>query len=607
MRKAVFAVCSLLILTTSLFAGTCGNGYTYAKKFTVPIYQVPNTDQTNFPVYLAFNGVGFGDILLSDLKTVANGGKIQNTANNSISVSGPADLVFCDAASTGNALKYEVSRYSAATGAMEAHVLLSILSHTTATTFWMFYGNASVSTTQQDLSLWSTANYIQVCHLPDGASLNVSCSIGGTQVNHGASATSGALDGGGSFLAASSQYIDVGAPFGISGGSVTMEAWIKPNSFVSGSTVVESIDASSNGYSLRVDPTGSGKTVTIICNAGSCFQRLANSTIPTAGWSLAAGSYTAPNLNLYTNGVNDNGSTVGSSVGLGNNSTVNMAIGSKSATHTIFYNGLIDEVRVSNVARSADWIKSTYNNQASPSAFAWMSDVTVGTGARVIQYATCRGASPVSCTFPGNVTSGNLLVAVISANSAGTACTIPASNYSDTLSSTFSILRGDNSGGLNQAATCLGFATLSSSGSETVTLTYGSVAYGEIFEIAGVAAPSLDVAVGAVSTSSSSLFTGSATATTANSIIICGTAQTGTASTGGGFSSSVSPSTSFALNNMNSGSTDGASALIQFTGAGSKSCTFTYNSAGSEQAATLAIIKYSPANISKKAWRSQTY
>jgi hypothetical protein len=597
MKKLLLVV---LMFCGSLWAGTCGSGYSYAKKFTVPIYQVPNTDRTNFPVYLAFNGVGFGDILLADLKTVANGGKIQNTANNSISVSGPADLVFCDAASAGNALKYEVSRYSATTGAMEAHVLLATVSHTTATTFWMFYGNASVSTTQQDLSLWSTASYLQVCHMPDGTTLNVSCSVSGTQVNHGATATAGALDGGGSFVAASSQYIDVGAPFGTAGGAVTIEAWIKPTSFTSGSAVAESFDASSNGYALRTDPTGAGKTLAIICNAGSCFQRLSNSTIPTAGWSFATTSYSSPNLSLYSNGFLDNGSTVGASSGLGNNTTVNMAIGSKSASHTIFYNGLIDEVRVSNVVRSADWVTTAYNNQASPSAFAWMSDVTVGTGPRVVQYATCRGASPISCVFGNNVTNGNLLVAVIAANGAGTSCTVPASNFSDTRGSTFGLLRSDNSGGLNQAATCLGFATIGSSGSETVTLTYGSVAYGEVFEVAGVSSPSLDVNTGATGTSGSSLSTGSATATTSNSLVVCGTAQTGTAATGGGFTSSFSPSSSFTLNNTNSSATDGASALIQFTGSGNKSCTFTYNSPGSEQAASIAIIKYNPAVVSRR-------
>jgi hypothetical protein len=34
-----------------------------------------------------------------------------------------------------------------------------------------------------------------------------------------------------------------------------------------------------------------------------------------------------------------------------------------------FTNGRIDEVRISDVSRSADWIKTEYNNQFSPSTF----------------------------------------------------------------------------------------------------------------------------------------------------------------------------------------------------------------------------------------------
>ena len=34
-----------------------------------------------------------------------------------------------------------------------------------------------------------------------------------------------------------------------------------------------------------------------------------------------------------------------------------------------FWNGTIDEVRISSSARSADWIAAEYNNQSSPSTF----------------------------------------------------------------------------------------------------------------------------------------------------------------------------------------------------------------------------------------------
>jgi hypothetical protein len=37
--------------------------------------------------------------------------------------------------------------------------------------------------------------------------------------------------------------------------------------------------------------------------------------------------------------------------------------------HTRQFNGFIDEVRVSNIARSSDWINTEYKNQNNPAVF----------------------------------------------------------------------------------------------------------------------------------------------------------------------------------------------------------------------------------------------
>lgn len=49
-------------------------------------------------------------------------------------------------------------------------------------------------------------------------------------------------------------------------------------------------------------------------------------------------------------------------------------IGSNASNE--YFSGSIDEVRVSNIARSADWIATEYNNQSSPSTFYTISTVT---------------------------------------------------------------------------------------------------------------------------------------------------------------------------------------------------------------------------------------
>jgi hypothetical protein len=54
---------------------------------------------------------------------------------------------------------------------MEAYVEIPTLSHTTANSFWMFYGQCSGSNSQQDLSLWTDASYKSVYHFIDGTTL----------------------------------------------------------------------------------------------------------------------------------------------------------------------------------------------------------------------------------------------------------------------------------------------------------------------------------------------------------------------------------------------------------------------------------------------------
>jgi hypothetical protein len=622
MRK-LLTILIVLLSTIGAFAGTCGNGYTYSLKFTVPAANNPTADQTNFPVALAFNGAHFyNSYYLPDLKTVANGGKIQNTANNSIGVSGPADLIFCDAASAGNALKFEVSGYSATTGPMEAYVKIATLSHTTANNFWMFYGNVSVVTTQQDLSLWTDAGYSEVCHLSDGTSLNVGCSkSAGTEVNHGATAATGAIDGAANLTAASAQYIDLGSPVTLS--TMTGEVWINPTSFpAAGCTIIFSnANGSSNGYDLLM---GVNNTITTCQanglafinteNAGANYNKVYQTTTALSTWNQYVFTATGTTRNLYLNGVAEAGGTsTGTPASIGTSGT-NLTIGKRPTTSANYYDGVEDELRISPSVRSADWIAATYANEYSPSAFALANTPTPATGLRIVQYAPCDSAPSTAntCTLPANFTSGNLLL-VVSANSDSTKCTAPNINtlFSDTLSSTFTYAIGITNFAGGVPGACVAFTAPGSSGAEAVTAVSAGTASQSmvIYEIAGITSPSLDVTSTNTGGASGTLSTGSATATTANSILVC--AFGGSSSSSPMYTSSISPSSGFMLNRNSAvvgGATKGGTAFIQFTGSGSKSCTFTFGGPGpTNTAGALAVIKYSPSGVASKRRLAQVY
>ena len=74
------------------------------------------------------------------------------------------------------------------------------------------------------------------------------------------------------------------------------------------------------------------------------------------------------NTRLYINGVDDT-ATACSVSGIGNLANVEAFYIGTDSSGTNPFNGSIDEVRVSNTARSADWIKTEYTNQSKPSTF----------------------------------------------------------------------------------------------------------------------------------------------------------------------------------------------------------------------------------------------
>ena len=84
-------------------------------------------------------------------------------------------------------------------------------------------------------------------------------------------------------------------------------------------------------------------------------------------------------------------------------------VGCQGTTHVNKYAGGIDEVRVSSVARSADWILASYNNQSSPSTFYSTNFVSAISGNAGVAGATVS----YSGTALGSVTadgSGNYVI-----------------------------------------------------------------------------------------------------------------------------------------------------------------------------------------------------
>jgi hypothetical protein len=91
-------------------------------------------------------------------------------------------------------------------------------------------------------------------------------------------------------------------------------------------------------------------------------------SIPRNAWTHVCGVYDSTYLRIYVNGVED--SSVASTGTIVPTIGGNFALGAAwPKTWLEHFDGIIDEARLSDVGRSADWIATEYNNQNSPGTF----------------------------------------------------------------------------------------------------------------------------------------------------------------------------------------------------------------------------------------------
>lgn len=140
---------------------------------------------------------------------------------------------------------------------------------------------------------------------------------------------------------------------------VTVEAWIKHPS-TAASREIFNRGGSGEGYYIRLNNTGK---VQMLLNGG--FASAVGSTdLDDDTWRKVAGTYDkdaggTDELKVYQNGVQDG--TGNYSTAIGYNSSTRAYVGALNGTPTNPFNGEVDELRISNVARSADWLLATHN------------------------------------------------------------------------------------------------------------------------------------------------------------------------------------------------------------------------------------------------------
>lgn len=318
-------------------------GYSYTTPIIINHVQVgTNTaSEVNFPVLVSTNGVLFS--------TSASGGHMVNASG--------YDLVFSTYADCHYLLNWDTDTVNnTGSKTMNTWVKVPAISSTTDTVFYMCYGNAAITSYQGISSGTWDSNYKAIFHYGNGLTVATNDSTGNRNnaTNNSVTAsTSGVIGGAGSFNGSNSFF----SLSTISISSVTVSVWSNvPNTSTANAMMWEKSPVNGE-WELFYE--------TLLKIRGSVTDNNTSATGPSANaWHYIVGTLMGTTGVLYVDGTQVATGTEGA---IPNGSgAVYIGVWDGSGYP---YSGLMDESRLSNIVRSADWVKTEYNNQNSPSTF----------------------------------------------------------------------------------------------------------------------------------------------------------------------------------------------------------------------------------------------
>ncbi|MCL5436205.1 MAG: DUF2341 domain-containing protein, partial [Patescibacteria group bacterium] len=309
-----------------------------------------------------------------DLRYTGSGGKVASST--------AGEIVFVDW--EGNKLSHEIESYTSTSGNLVAWVKMPFMSSTSTRSIYLYYGNAAADYQPGNSAVWDS-NYKGVWHMNNGTASTTDSTINtNTGSNIGVTNTAGQIDGAGSFDGSSS-YVDVGNVSTMNSATqATWSFWMNQSSLVNSKFLLSKYDANfgATSWAIQIPSSGLGvgnDEIAVYFTAGDVGAT--NTNVLVAGnWYHVTAVYdgsqstNATKLKMYVNGqvktlvfagtVPASLPVVARTVKIGAES---YNAGDPNARN--YFNGVIDEPRVSNIARSADWIKTEYTNQSSPSTF----------------------------------------------------------------------------------------------------------------------------------------------------------------------------------------------------------------------------------------------
>jgi len=308
----------------------------YRKNFTIN-HNYVDGDQSDFPVLI--------DLYDRDLHD-----DVQNDGD---------DIVFLDA--FGNNLNHEIEFFDKSYNSTHAHLIAWVkvdLSGDVDVIVSMLYGNSTIGNQQDPPEVWDD-NYLGVWHMNSDASDSSLPYYDGVAVGSPSDVV-GVIGGAQNFNSGNPDRYDTGTIFhGIGSGDFMMEAWVNRD-IDTGQSYQGIISNGNYDPAMYVEVGGS-----IRWGGYWSGNLMSDSETVNDVWYYYVMKRESSVIYFYKDGVVQD-STYANSRNMAN---AIFRFGSSSSSFANHMDGIIDEVRFSDVTRTAGWINTNYQNVVNNSAF----------------------------------------------------------------------------------------------------------------------------------------------------------------------------------------------------------------------------------------------
>jgi hypothetical protein len=328
-------------------------GWSYRKSITINHSQVAG-NLSNFPVL-----VGMVD---SDLAS-----KAQSDGD---------DILFVDGDGVANRLFHEIELFDDSSGELIIWVNVPSVTDTEDTVLYIYYGNSDCGNQEYPDFVWDS-DYCGVWHLDDFEDSTIN---GNDGVNYDTDDCTGVIGNAKDFDDSANDYISVGdmsEPADGSNSIATFEAWINPDILGKTRTIISKLDTifepDKRAYKFEILKTGK---IRFSAQSGTWHpdDRIIrfttdNDLVTTNNWNhvvCVIDLSDRENSKIYYNGEEQSYEILL----LGSPPTHFYDINLEERfgylaqeSGSVFYDGSMDEIRISKIYRNAEWILTQYNNQ----------------------------------------------------------------------------------------------------------------------------------------------------------------------------------------------------------------------------------------------------